>query len=246
MIEFRTFGVQYGEQVVLSNVNLTVRKNEVVAILGASGSGKSTVLRSIAGFQIQFKGEILVNGTELQTYLRSSRPAVVFQRFSNFPWLRVKENIMVPFDYGLASQITDERQIDVLIKEMGLQGTEQKFPRELSGGMQQRVAVARALTQGSEVLLMDEPFGSLDVKNRTILQSLMKEALSKRPRTLIFVTHDVEEALFVSDRVVMIENGTIAKDFDVQGFRQDMDHSVKYASPFVEERRRLEALLKRT
>jgi len=245
MIEFLNFGVRYGELLVLKDVDLSVPKNEVLAILGASGSGKSTLLRSIAGFERRYTGQILVEGIALSEYLISNRPAVVFQRFSNFPWLRVKENVMVPIKYGHATD-TAERQVDELIREMGLENSEEKFMRELSGGMQQRVAVARALMQGSDVLLMDEPFGALDVKNRTAIQSLLKAALIRRPRTVVFVTHDVEEALFVSDRVVLISNSGIDTAGSITGFRHDMDHRVKYSNPFVEKRMTLEVLLKRT
>lgn len=194
------------EIVVLNNISLSINHHEYISIVGPSGGGKSTLLRLIMGLERSTSGDVLFKGEALKGKV-SPHTAIVFQSFGLFPWLTVAENV----EFGLESVhiAKDDRRKKTLgiIQEVGLEGFENAYPRELSGGMKQRVGIARALVTDPEVLLMDEPFSSLDPLTAQALREEILKVWSNRfttPDVVIMVTHNVEEAVYLSDRVVIL------------------------------------------
>jgi bicarbonate transport system ATP-binding protein len=193
--------------IALKNINLTIRKGEFVSLVGHSGCGKSTLLNIVAGLDLASEGNVVLAGKTV-TQPGPDR-MVVFQNYSLLPWLTVRENIALAVDEVLAGQSKAQRQevIDHHITLVGLQAAADKRPDELSGGMKQRVAIARALAIRPALLLLDEPFGALDALTRGNLQEQLMEICQETEITCLMVTHDVDEALLLSDRVVMLTNG---------------------------------------
>src|SRR5262245_7128476 len=183
----------------LQAIDFSVEANEFAAILGPSGCGKSTLLNMVAGFDRPTRGQVLVNGRPV-TRPDPSR-AVVFQEPALFPWYSVLDNITFgPKNRGLpAAQYV--QKVKALVEQVGLVGFESHYPAELSGGMKQRVGIARVLVMEPEVLLMDEPFGSLDAQTRLVMQELLLAVWERHHQTVLFITHDVEEALLLADSV---------------------------------------------
>lgn len=194
--------------IVLNNINLSINHHEYISIVGPSGGGKSTLLRIIMGLETCTTGEVLLKGELLKGKV-DPHMAMIFQSFGLFPWLTVVENV----EFGLESNHIpkDERREKSynIIQEVGLEGFENAYPRELSGGMKQRVGIARALVLDPEVLLMDEPFSSLDPLTAEALREEILKVWSNRlttPDVVIMVTHNVEEAVYLSDRVVVLSH----------------------------------------
>jgi len=204
----------------LDGIDLTIAEKEFVAIVGPSGCGKTTCLRMVAGLEFPSEGTVKVGGT-LVTAPGPER-AVVFQQFALFPWKTVWENI----DFGLKCKgmpVAERGEpIRRFIELMSLQGYESAFPHQLSGGMQQRVAIARAYALDPAVLLMDEPFGALDAQTRTVMQEELVRLARKNPRSVLFITHAVEEAVYLADRVVVMTRrpGQIREIIDVASVRR--------------------------
>jgi len=195
--------IEHGEEVVaLRDFNLTVQPQEFVAILGPSGCGKSTFLNIVAGFEPVTGGVVKVDGHAV-TGPGADR-GVVFQDFALFPWLTVQQNI----EFGLRNQgmPSDQRasMAEGLIRLVHLEGCARRYPRELSGGMKQRVAIARVLATNSPILLMDEPFGALDALTRFAMQKQLLEIWEKHQKMVLFITHSIDEALYLADRVVIL------------------------------------------
>ncbi|MGH9051977.1 MAG: ABC transporter ATP-binding protein [Acidimicrobiia bacterium] len=192
-----------GEEVrALEGISFTVEEGELVSILGPSGCGKTTILNIVAGFIPPTAGRVLLDGHPVH------RPGpdrgVVFQSFALFPWKTVQENIT----FGPKMRSVPKEQREAIAREyidlVGLAGFERRFPHELSGGMQQRVGVARVLANEPRVMLMDEPFASVDAQTRMTLQEELTRIWEERHPTILFVTHDVEEAVFLSDRIIVL------------------------------------------
>jgi NitT/TauT family transport system ATP-binding protein len=191
----------------LTDVSFTVNVGEFVALVGASGCGKSTLLRLIAGLDPASSGEILVAG---RPFVGPGRErAMVFQDYSLYPWLSVLDNIL--FSHRLRANRALRREpasvaarAQLLLQLMGLERVRDAYPNVLSGGMRQRVAIARALLNEPELLLMDEPFGALDAQTREVMHDLILHVLASERRTILFVTHDVEEAVYLADRVIVL------------------------------------------
>lgn len=199
----------------LDTFNFAVGESEFLVVVGPSGCGKSTLMHMTAGLLHPTDGRVLLGGAEI----REPGPdkAVVFQSFSLFPWKTVRENI----DFGLRingrSQAERRDLVSRAVKLIGLDGFEEHYPRQLSGGMQQRVAIARSFVMSPRVLLMDEPFAALDAQNRQLMQEeLVRIWASQRP-TVVFITHSVEEAVFLADRIVVMTKrpGRVKKVIDV-------------------------------
>jgi len=220
MIEIRGVHKQFakGERrvVALQDIDLTVAEREFVAILGPSGCGKSTLLNMVAGFDQPTRGSVKVAGEEIAAPAPSR--GVVFQEPALFPWLSVMDNVVFgPKTLGqpVASYRARAAQI---IEQIGLSGFEASYPAELSGGMRQRVGIARVLILEPKVLLMDEPFGSLDAQTRTLMQELLLALWERHQQTVLFVTHDIEEAILLADRVCVMtaRPGRIKKSIEVR------------------------------
>lgn len=198
----KVFARERGKVIALDDFGLEVREGEFVCLLGPSGCGKTTVLRIVAGLETKSGGAVTVKDREVRN--AGSDRGMVFQEFALFPWRSVRKNI----EFGLeVKKVPETRRAEiskVLIDFVGLKGFEDAHPRELSGGMKQRVAIARALANDPEVLLMDEPFGSLDAQTRNLMQKELLRIWSARRKTVLFVTHSVEEAVYLADRIVVM------------------------------------------
>jgi NitT/TauT family transport system ATP-binding protein len=186
----------------LENVSFSVRKNEILSLLGPSGCGKSTLLRIMAGLDQATSGEVTLDGEPI---LRPSRACgMVFQTYTSFPWLTVLKNV----EYGLKINGVgrEERRAraEAFIERVHLSKVKHAYPTQLSGGMKQRVAIARMLANSPEIALMDEPFGALDAETRRSMQELLKEVIASTEMTAVLVTHDITEALFLADRIVFM------------------------------------------
>jgi NitT/TauT family transport system ATP-binding protein len=189
---------------ILSDIDLHVAEGEFLCLLGPSGCGKTTLLRLLAGLNLPAAGTISYNGSQIQG--PSLERGVVFQNYSLFPWFTLAENIELALSKSHPQHDANWRQAHAqdYLARVGLGDSAGQYPSLLSGGMQQRGAIARALALGSPVLLMDEPFGALDPINRAKLQDLLLELWASPRKTVVFVTHDVEEALYLADRVVVL------------------------------------------
>ncbi|MDQ3259507.1 MAG: ABC transporter ATP-binding protein [Pseudomonadota bacterium] len=205
----KIFSSAEGTTVALENVNLTVEASEFVTLVGASGCGKSTLLRIIAGLEQKTSGQVSIKGVPIDG--PGVDRAVVFQHYSLYPWLTVMQNIK--FSRRLEIQRGDITSADVeaaagradaLLAVMGLSHVADAYPNQLSGGMQQRVAIARALMPRPQILLMDEPFGALDAQTRDVMHDLIRYLRAIENTTIVFVTHDVEEAIYLGNRVVVL------------------------------------------
>lgn len=198
----RTFKKENNEVVALDNVSLEIMDNEFICFLGPSGCGKTTLLRIIAGLEVPDSGEILLEGKKIS--LPDSRRGMVFQEYSLFPWKTVIDNVIFgPQMKGIYKKEAIE-DAEKYLELVGLVQFRNSYPYELSGGMKQRVAIARALANEPEVLLMDEPFGALDAQTRNALQQELLDIRTKKEITILFVTHSVDEAVFLADRVVVM------------------------------------------
>jgi NitT/TauT family transport system ATP-binding protein len=201
----KTFEVAGQSITALRDANLTIKKGEFITLIGASGCGKSTLLRIIAGFETATSGEALMWGTPISG--PAPQRGMVFQDYALFPWLSVRDNI----GFGPASQGWPKPKIrettDRFIEMVGLGRFANAYPHQLSGGMRQRVAIARVLANEAEVVLMDEPFGALDAMTRERLQEELLDIWRKTKLTVVFVTHSVEEAIMLADRVVVMTPG---------------------------------------
>jgi NitT/TauT family transport system ATP-binding protein len=208
-----------GSYKALDDITLTINKGEFVSLLGPSGCGKSTVLNLVAGFDTQSEGIIQVNGKKV-TGAGADR-VVVFQEHGLFPWLTVLDNVAFGLKQkGIAKKERQEMAMEQ-IKSVHLSRFADRYPHELSGGMKQRAAIARALAMDPEILLMDEPFAALDEQTRLILHKELEEIWMRTRKTILFITHNIREAVILSDRVLVMSTrpGTIKKEFSVKAAR---------------------------
>ena len=225
----RHFGRGLDRVEVLADINLTVREGEVVALLGPSGCGKSTLLRIIAGLDQPSQGQVTIDGEALKGV--DPRTAMVFQEPRLLPWKTVSENVSL----GLRGK-SDSARVGELLDAVGLSGFADHLPKEISGGMAQRAALARALAGSPGVLLLDEPFAALDALTRLQMQDLLADVSSATGATVIFVTHDIDEALHLADRVVVLagRGEGIAEILRV-GFERPRDRSRPELAPLRSE-----------
>jgi NitT/TauT family transport system ATP-binding protein len=226
---------------ILNNINLIINHNEFISIVGPSGCGKSTLLRIIIGLEKYTDGEILFKGKPMKIDgTVNPYMAMVFQSFGLFPWLTVVENV----EFGLESmhmpKIQRRKKSLSIIQDVGLEGFEDAYPRELSGGMKQRVGIARALVMDPEILVMDEPFSALDPLTAEALREEILKVWSNKlatPEVVIMVTHNIEEAVYLSDRVVVLSHrpGSILNEVNIQipRSREKRDKSIYEYSDYI-------------
>ena len=198
----KVFNTRNGEMVALNGVNLDIHDNEFICVVGPSGCGKSTLLNIIAGLSEPTSGKVYCDGKEVTG--TGTERGVVFQQYALFPWLTVKKNVMFALEMrGIKGKAAEDEAMKYL-EMVQLAKFADHYPKELSGGMKQRVAIARAYAAEPEVLLMDEPFGALDAQTRTQLQTELLETWEKKRKTCFFITHDVEEAIILAQRVIIM------------------------------------------
>jgi NitT/TauT family transport system ATP-binding protein len=211
----KTFSSGGNDVVALKDISLQVPDGQFVCLLGPSGCGKSTLLNAIAGFSLPTKGNITANG-ELVTGPGPAR-GMVFQEYALFPWMTVEKNIAFGLEIKGTPPAEIARTVGALLAKLSLTDFRQRFPKDLSGGMRQRVAIARILALDSPIMLMDEPFGALDALTRRNLQDELLRIWAELKKTIIFVTHSIEEAIYLADRIVVMtyRPGTIKRDIMV-------------------------------
>ncbi|MBQ3775726.1 MAG: ABC transporter ATP-binding protein [Ruminobacter sp.] len=205
----------------LSNVSFNIQDGEFVSIIGSSGCGKSSLLGILEGLTAPTSGQVRINGKDIQG--PGKERSVVFQQYALFPWMTAEKNVAFGLKQVKPDLSRKERLelANVYLQKVGLAEAGKKYPRDMSGGMQQRVAIARALAMDTEILLMDEPFGAVDAKNRVILQELLLKLWegdgNQKKKTVVFVTHDVDEAILLSDRIIMMKAnpGQVNKEIKV-------------------------------
>lgn len=198
----KKFQTRNGEVVALNGVDLSIQDKEFVCVVGPSGCGKSTLLNMIGGLDTPTSGEILVDGKEVDG--PSPKRGIVFQQYALFPWLTVEKNVQFGLKLQGMPRERMEQVTEKYLRAVGLENFAHSYPKELSGGMKQRVAIARAYAVNPEVLLMDEPFGALDAQTRVQLQTELLETWEHEQKTCFFITHDVEEAIILAQRVVIM------------------------------------------
>ena len=212
-LSVRDAAKRYGDLLALSGCSFDVARDDIVALVGPSGCGKTTLLWSMSGLHSLSGGEVLLEGQRVT----GPRPQIglVFQEANLLPWRNLRQNILFPFE--IKGQDPDRAWIAHLLERVGLRGFEERMPRELSGGMQQRGAIVRALALRPSVLLMDEPFGALDAFTREEMNRLVEEIWMEAPTTIVFVTHSIEEAVMLADRVVVLSRrpGRVLTDHTV-------------------------------
>jgi sulfonate transport system ATP-binding protein len=201
MLDIRIDSKQFGARTVLGPLQLALRQNEIVSLLGPSGCGKSSLLAILAGLDRDWQGSISLDNVPLQ----GVHPAIglIFQEPRLFPWLTVAENLC----FGLPSGDDRSSELEALLDETGLQGLGHHLPKQLSGGQAQRAAIARGLMIRPRVLLLDEPFSAVDAVTRMKLQDLLLRVAARHGLTILLVTHDIDEALFLSDRILILPSG---------------------------------------
>ena len=237
----RTFTSPKGERIeALKDINLEVEDafspagrdiGEFRVLLGPSGCGKSTLLRMIAGLDRPDSGEIIVNGKAVEGPGKDR--GMVFQKYTSFPWLTVEDNVAYGLKINGVAEAERKETVERLLKAVGLTEFAGVYPDTLSGGMQQRVAIARTLALRPSVILMDEPFGALDAQTRSEMQQLLLQIWDETACTILFVTHDVEEAIYLADRIFIMSShpGTIVEDVQVP-FDRPRDLALKEKSDF--------------
>ncbi|WP_097461037.1 ABC transporter ATP-binding protein [Mangrovitalea sediminis] len=256
-ISIRQVGKQFGTRTqtieALRGVNLEVMPNEFITFVGASGCGKSTLLRILAGLETHTSGDILLRDQPIDG--PGVDRAMVFQHYSLYPWLTVMKNIQfsrslkVTMD-SIQTQGDVERasgRADALLNLMGLNAFADAYPNQLSGGMQQRVAIARALMPRPDILLMDEPFGALDAQTREVMHDLIRHVHRLEKTTILFVTHDVEEAIYLGSRIVLMapRPGRIENIYDVP-LPAERNQDMKLEPAFIELKREILSRIRET
>jgi NitT/TauT family transport system ATP-binding protein len=237
------FDTNNGTLVVLKDINMTIEQGEFICAVGASGSGKSTLLRQIAGLDSPTIGEVSIDGKRV-TGPGPDR-GMVFQHYTLYPWMTVQDNT----EFGLKLQGVPKKQrreqASYYLSVVGLTQFATSLPKELSGGMKQRVAIARALTSDPKVLLMDEPFGALDIHTKEAMHEFMLDLWQRTNITIFMITHDVEEAVFLSNRIYALgaRPGTVRKEISIK--LPHRTHAVKRHSIFHDYRDELMDLLRR-
>ncbi len=235
----RVFETAKGQRTqALQPVDFEVRDNDFVTILGPSGCGKSTLLRIVAGLDHATSGRVLLDGVPVEG--PGADRGMVFQSYTLFPWLTIEQNIRFGLRERGMPEAQQKERAAYFIAKVGLRGFEQHFPKQLSGGMQQRTAIARALANDPKILLMDEPFGALDNQTRVLMQELLLGIWEAERKTVLFVTHDIDEAIFMANRVAVFSArpGRIKTELAVQ-LAHPRHYTIKTSPEFMDLKARL-------
>jgi NitT/TauT family transport system ATP-binding protein len=252
LLEVEGLHVRYGDArdgapPALADVSLTVGRGEFVAVVGPSGSGKTTLLRCLAGLQPATGGSVRLHGMPITDV--PDELAIVFQDYgrSLFPWMTVSHNVDMPLRHRRIAPDERRARVDAALDEVGLGEQHDRYPWQLSGGMQQRVAIARAIAYRPEILLMDEPFGSVDAQTRADLQDQLLEVWRAHASTIVLVTHDIDESVYLADRVVVLSPppGRVAADISVDLARPRDQIETRASAGFVALRSEVARLVTR-
>lgn len=202
----KVYKTDAGEVEAVRNLTFDLKRGELACLVGPSGSGKTTLLKCIAGLMTATEGKVLLDGTAVAG--PPKKMAVVFQEYgrSLFPWMRVRENVELPLKNQRIDKDERDKLVDDALEAVGLSHVPQSYPWQLSGGMQQRVAIARAVAYQPEVLLMDEPFAAVDAQTRADLEDLIRSVWRKLGVTVLFVTHDIDESVYLGERIIILSN----------------------------------------
>ncbi len=244
MLEIKNLTKEYrnskSHTIAIQDVNFTVKDSEFVSIIGPSGCGKSTILRILSGLDKQTSGHFVFSKD-----ISKINVGFVSQSYALFPWLTVYENIA----FGLRIKKLDQAEIDRIVKRYllitGLDKFKDSYPKQLSGGMQQRVAIVRTLANNPDIILMDEPFGALDVQTRSQMQEFLVKILKEEDKTVIMVTHDIEEAVYLSDKIIILSTkpGTVKEVINVD-FSKPRRPELKNQTEFIEVKKSISYILK--
>ena len=230
----------------LGGISFSVRQGEFLSIVGPSGCGKTTLLRCVSGLMAPTTGQVMLEGHVVRAV--PADLTVVFQdyRRSLYPWMRVADNVEFPLRHrGIGRDERDDR-VRQALDDVGLRGHERKYPAQLSGGMQQRVAIARALAYEPDLLLMDEPFASVDAQTRATLEDVLLAVWARRRKTILFVTHDIDESVYLADRVIVLSNAPsqVIAEIEVDIPRPRDQIETKASPRFVELRAEVARLIR--
>ncbi|MCH8475095.1 MAG: ABC transporter ATP-binding protein [Opitutales bacterium] len=238
----KVFGSTDGPVTALQGINFTLHRREFLSVIGPSGCGKSTLIRILAGLEIPTSGQVSVDGQVVRG--PGADRGMVFQSYTLFPWLTVKQNVMFGLKIGGNSANKAEAEAREWINLVGLDRFENSYPNQLSGGMKQRVAIARALANRPKVLLMDEPFGALDAQTRATMQSYLLEIWRNVDVSIVFITHDLDEAIYLADRILVLKAnpGEVEELIEVP-VRRPRTTGQFLEPPFLATRKRLEELI---
>ncbi|MDQ7979384.1 ABC transporter ATP-binding protein [Paraburkholderia sp. SARCC-3016] len=238
----KCFPTSHGEHVALDNISFQTHRREFVCVIGPSGCGKSTLIRILAGLERQTSGDVLLDGKPVDG--PGADRGMVFQGYTLFPWLTVKNNVMFGLKMNGLGRTQAEREALQWLDLVGLAKFADVYPHQLSGGMKQRVAIARALANRPRILLMDEPFGALDAQTRAKMQAHLLDIWRNIDVTVLFITHDLDEAIFLADRILVLKAnpGEVQELIEVPVPRpRDLAQST--SAEFIATRARLEALI---
>ena len=230
------------EVVALKDINLEVKESEFVVLVGPSGCGKSSLINIIGGLEEATEGEVQIDGKDVVE--PGADRGMVFQGYSLFPWLTVQKNVEFGLKMKKVPKVERAKVAKEFIELVGLSGFENSLPKQLSGGMKQRVAIARTLANHPEVLLMDEPFGALDAQTRVVMQELLAKISRETKNTILFITHDIDEAILLADRIYVMSRrpGTIKEVLDVK-IEGERNHEILVKPEFLEMKRRIMEML---
>ena len=238
----KEFETPQGRVTALNDIHFKTYKREFVCVIGPSGCGKSTLIRILAGLEEKTAGKVLLDGHEVS--LPGPDRGMVFQGYTLFPWLTVKKNVMFGLELSGKSKMAADEEARQWIALVGLEKFENSYPHQLSGGMKQRVAIARALANQPRILLMDEPFGALDAQTRSKMQAYLMEIWKNIDITILFITHDLDEAIYLADRILVLKAhpGEVQEVIEVPVPQPRQPN--QFLSPeFLATRKRLEELI---
>jgi NitT/TauT family transport system ATP-binding protein len=240
---WRTRGVDH-EVLALNGINLSIREGEFLAVIGPSGCGKTTLLKIIGGLTDHDGGQVLIDGRA--TTGPGPDRSIVFQSFGLFPWKTVYDNIAFPLEIRKVPKTEIRDRVTEFLNMVGLGKFGESFPHQLSGGMQQRVGLARALATDPEILLMDEPFGAIDAQTRELMQEELMRIWNAKRKTVLFITHDLDEAVYLADRIVVLtrQPGTVRRVIDVDLPRPRWEYDVRGHERFIAIRKEIWSMLR--
>ena len=233
-----------GLYLALKDISFKIQKGEIVCIVGPSGSGKTTILKCLTGLDKDCHGNIRVNWQASTDYLKQNRIALVSQSYSNFPWLTVRENVVAGLYGKKKTKIEINDLTNDLLKRVGLFKFKDHYVEKLSGGMKQRVAIARAIAEDTDIIALDEPFGALDVQTRAKMQDLLAKLWEEEGKTMILVTHDIDEAVYLADRIYVLgaNPGTIKKVVDVD-IPRPRKPEIRFQENFIKTKMKIRDLI---